>query len=119
MKLYRYEFNHDGIFNSLDYLYSADMTKNDYEDFCKVDNVFDKKLPTADYKNIDLSEPFKFYFTEYGAKRFKKELLTLQYLFETYCSDDGNFDIVELDVSDNTDIVYKDRFQVAIKYKLL
>ena len=112
MKLIRYEFAGEGIFDAMDYLYSADMDKEDQIDFSKIENTFKKKLPAP--LGYPMTGIIKFYFTEYGYKRFYKELTDLCNLFDIYCINDGQSKKISINVPDDTKFNYRDKFQVAL-----
>lgn len=112
MKLTRFEFADEGIFDAMDYLYSADMTHDDEVDFGKIEDTFEKKLPAP--LGYPMTGIIKFYFTEYGYKRFYKELTNLCNLFDIYCMDAGQSKKISINVPDNTKFNYKDKFQVAL-----
>ena len=109
----RYEYNNIGIFEALDYLYEADMDMDDYKELGDIEDVFDKKLPTMPFISVDTI--YKFYFTEYGTKRFKNCLDRLVELFNTYC-DANKVNIISIEYPINEDlIVYRDKFQIVVK----
>lgn len=111
MKLFRYEFAGDGIFNALDYLYDADMDMDDYKMLCEIENMFEDKLPTT---KLTHTFEYKYYFTSYGNKFFEKQLNNLKYLFDTYCKDYGSMNVIIIDNPSNDVIIYKDKYQMAI-----
>lgn len=112
MKLIRYEFNGEGLFNALDYLYSADMTKDDEIEFNKADDYFEYNLKPI--KNVDLSKWYKCYFTEVGFNKFRPYITIMNNLFEKYVDELGIGELIKLEVPDDISVIYKDEYQVAI-----
>ena len=118
MKITRYEFCGEGLFNALDYLYGADMDREDAIEFSKVENIFENNLPTPHYISYDSSYGIpRFYFTEFGNKKFRKEINILVDLFDRYCSEFGTITKVTKSFDDNSSfkVIYKDRYQVLVQ----
>ena len=113
MKLTRFEFDNDGIFNALDYLYMADMTIDDKIDFDKVEESFEKNLKAPMF--ISSAKPYKFYFTKEGVEKFKTELETLERLFKEYAETSSvRFEKKIHLINQDDNIVYRDIYQMAL-----